>query len=172
MTDETQSQKIPARVECPATKDPAVRVFILAAMVIGLGIWCLLDMHNYPYKSISEDLNAFFAYAFNHFSPIVLLPLGLLAVLRGVLVLRRRRVADQEGIGYVGREKISWSAIKSMDSAKLASKGILNLTYDTGAGERALVLDSWKLRNFRDLVGLVESKLASGPSGEQDAPPP
>jgi hypothetical protein len=166
MTDEANSQEIPASVECPATKDPAVRLFILAAMMIGIGVWCLLDMHNYPYKSISEDLNDFFKYAFNHYSPIVLLPLGLLAGLKAVMGLRRRLVADQEGIGYVGRQKISWSAAKSLDSAKLASKGILNITYDTGAGERTLVLDSWKMQNFRDLVRLVESKLPSDTPGQ------
>ena len=166
MTDEAQSQEIPARVECPATKDPAVRLFILAAMMIGIGVWCLLDMHNYPYKSISEDLNDFFKYVFNHYSPIVLLPLGLLVGLKAVMGLRRRLVADQEGIGYVGRQKISWSAVKSLDSAKLASKGILNITYDTGAGEQTLVLDSWKLQNFRDLVRLVESKLPPDAPGQ------
>ena len=166
MTDEANSQEIPASVECPATKDPAVRLFILAAMMIGIGVWCLLDMHNYPYKSISEDLNGFFTHVFNHYSPIVLLPLGLLAVLKAVMGLRRRLVADQEGIGYVGKQKISWSAVKSLDSAKLASKGILNITYDTGAGERTLVLDSWKLQNFRDLVRLVESKLSPDAPGQ------
>ena len=162
MTAESNSQEIPSSVECPATKDPAVRLFILSAMMIGLGVWCLLDMRNYPYVSISEDVNGFFRYAFNHFSPIALLPLGLLAGLTAVMGLRRRLVADQEGIGYVGKPKISWSAVKSLDSAKLASKGILNLTYDTGEGERTLVLDSWKLQNFRDLVRLVESKVTPG----------
>lgn len=166
MTDEANSQEIPASVECPAAKDPAVRMFILAAMMIGIGVWCLLDMHNYPYKSISEDVNVFLRYAFNHYSPIVLLPLGLLAGLKAAMGLRRRLVADGEGIGYVGKQKISWSAVKSLDSAKLASKGILNITYDTGAGERTLVLDSWKLQNFRDLVRLVESKLPPDAPGQ------
>ncbi len=166
MTDEANSQEIPTSVECRATKDPAVRLFILAAMMIGIGVWCLLDMHKYPYKSISEDLNGFFTHVFNHYSPIVLLPLGLLAGLKAVMGLRRRLVADGEGIGYVGRQKISWSAVKSLDSAKLASKGILDVTYDTGAGERTLVLDSWRLQNFRDLVRLVESKLPPDAPGQ------
>jgi hypothetical protein len=166
MTDEANTHEIPTSVECSAAKDPAVRLFILAAMMVGIGVWCLIDMHNYPYKSISEDLNGFFTYVFNHYSPIVLLPLGLLAGLKAVMGLRRRLVADGEGIGYVGRQKISWSAVKSLDSAKLASKGILNITYDAGEGERTLVLDSWKLQNFRDLVRLVESKVAPPPASQ------
>ena len=168
MTDEPNSQETPASVECPAAKDPAVRLFILAAMMIGFGAYCFIDhyvRHMYQYP-VPYKLNPYLTYLFNHYGPFVLIPLGLLAVLWGVLFLRRRLVADEEGIGYAGRQKISWSAVKSLDSAKLESKGILSITYDTGAGERTLVLDSWKLQNFRELVRLVESKLTPDTPGQ------
>ena len=162
MTDEANSQEVPASVECRATKDPAVRRFIFAVLAVGLGVYCFIDhyirnMYQYPEP---YELNPYLTYLFNHYGPFVLIPVGLLFAAKGVIGLRRTLVADQEGIGYVGGQKIGWSAVKSLDSENLASKGILNVTYDTGAGEKTLVLDSWKLQNFRDLVRMVESKVS------------
>lgn len=158
MSEQTASQDVPNRVECPAAKDPAVRLFILAAMLIGFGIWCFLDRGNYQWKP-DGSINEKFGYILNHGGAIALPIVGLVPLVWGILFLRRRLVADQDGIGYAGGEKIPWDSVTSLDSSKLQDKGILYLRYGEG-GRRRLVLDEWKLKNFRALVRLVESKVS------------
>ncbi|MFW6133717.1 MAG: hypothetical protein ACOC8F_07450 [Planctomycetota bacterium] len=155
----------PQSVTCPAAKDPAVRLFILAGMLIGFGIWCWTDLHNFPQPkvSFSEDVNGWAAYLFNHVGAYVLTPLGIIPLVWGFIFLRRRLVADGEGIGYVGREKLRWDEIDAVDAGKLQDKGILILR----AGDRKLVLDSWKLRNFKALVDLVEQHTPAGATKAQ-----
>ena len=151
------------RVECPAKKDPAVRLFIIAALLLAFAVWCLLDMHNYP-KPDPFDLNKYLKYAFNHFLPIGLVPAGLVLLIRGVVTLKRRLVADAEGIGYVGKEKTPWSDIERLDAARLQDKGMLDLYTRQG---RKLTLDGWTLENFQQLVAFVEKHVSGGDSGEQ-----
>ncbi len=151
------------RVECPAKKDPAGRLFIIAALLLAFAVWCLLDMHNYP-KPDPFDLNKYLKYAFNHFLPIGLVPAGLVLLIRGVVTLKRRLVADAEGIGYVGKEKTPWSDIERLDAARLQDKGMLDLYTRQG---RKLTLDGWTLENFQQLVALVEKHVSGGDSGEQ-----
>ena len=158
MSEPTPSQAVPARVECPAAKDPAVRLFIVAAMLIGFGIWCFIDRGKYHWNP-KGDLNEKFGYILNHGGAVVLPIAGLVPLVWGILFLRRRLVADEEGIGYAGKEKIPWSAVTGLDSSRLEAKGILYLQYGPG-GRRRLVLDEWKLKNFRALVRLVESKVS------------
>jgi len=151
------------RIECPAKKDPAVRLFIIAALLLAIAVWCLLDMHNYP-KPDPFDLNKYLKYAFNHFLPIGLIPAALVLVIRGVVTLKRHLVADAEGIGYVGKEKIPWSNIERLDAASLQDKGMLDLYTRQG---RKLTLDGWKLENFQQLVALVEKHVSPGGSGKE-----
>jgi len=162
--ESTPSESVPRRVECPAAKDPAVRLFILAAMLLGFGIWCLSDLGHYPYKPFSEDANAWLSHMFNKLGAYAFTPLGVVPLVWGIVFLRRKLVADEEGIGYAGRQRARWEDVKELDASRLESKGILTL--HCGEGKR-LVLDSWKLQNFRQLVALVESRLA--PADESSA---
>ncbi len=154
------------RVECPAAKDPAVRLFILAGMFIGFGVWCIMDLHNFPKpdKPFPEDINAWASWAFNHGGAYVFTPLGVVPLIWGIIFLRRRLNADDVGIGYAGRKKISWNRIERLDSAKLKEKGILALYYNGG---KKLTLDSWKLKNFKDLVTLVERHVPGKDKAEE-----
>jgi hypothetical protein len=164
MTEAANSQQVPSRVECPAKKDPSVRWFIMAGMLLVFGVYCFIDHFirgKYPYADPS-DLNAYLKYVFNHYGAIVFTAVGVVLLVVAIVTLRRRLLADQEGIGYAGKEKIPWSAFTKIDSADLADKGILRLTYAAGGKTETLVLDSWKLQNFRDLVALVESKIPAG----------
>jgi hypothetical protein len=160
MSGQAQNQQAPTRVECRAAKDPAVRRFIFAAILLGFGIYCLVDAYilkKYP-KVDSSDVNAYLAYLLNHYGPFVFIPAGLALVVSAVVFLRRKLVADEEGIGYVGKERIPWTAVRSLDTARLRDKGILGLRYDAGGEEKTMVLDSWKLQSFRELVMLVEKE--------------
>jgi len=160
MSEDKQDQEVPRRVECRAAKDPAVRLFIFAAMLIGIGFWFFLDAYvwkKYPAEGI-ENINDAFTYYLNHIGGIAFPILGLIPLVWGMIFLRRRLIADEEGIGYAGGQKIPWSEIRALDSSKLASKGILYLKYDSGGKQGTLKLDSWKLQGFRELVALVESK--------------
>lgn len=158
MNDQTPAEAAPSKVECPATTEPSIRFFIIAAMCIGFGAWCFYEA--YVVGDGGKDYgNDIFNKYFNHVSGIALPILGLVPLIWGIIMLRRRLLADEEGIGYVGKEKIPWSAARSLDTGKLADKGILYLHYDAGGGERMMTLDSYKLANFRNLVGLVERKV-------------
>jgi len=158
-TSQTQEQEIPNQVECRSTKDPAIRVLLAATMLLVFGVWCFLDREKYPAPEAwdFQHINEASKHAFNNFGPIVFIPVGLVLSWIGIAYLKRRLVADETGIGYVGKEKIAWDAITELDAEKLKSKGILYLRYGSN---KSLTLDSWKLTNFRDLVALIESKVS------------
>ncbi|MGA2265643.1 MAG: hypothetical protein ABSH10_04350 [Phycisphaerae bacterium] len=161
MNDAEQSAA--GRVICPAAKDPAVRVLIGAAMALGLGLWMGYDAYvanKYPYPH-PYNINDYAKYVLNHYGPFVLVPIGLALVVWAVVMLRRVLVADGEGLGYEGGAKHLWATVTSVDAALLASKGILVLGLQGGA---KLVLDAWKLRNFKELVAFVEAHLPPGVS--------
>ncbi|MCK4625098.1 MAG: hypothetical protein KAV00_07305 [Phycisphaerae bacterium] len=163
MAEQTQSDEIPTKVECLATREPAVRLFIVAGILIGFGLWCAFDVHvkkKYEWKE-NANTSEVFSYWFNHGGAVVFPLLGLIPLGMAVVSLRRKLLADDEGIGYVGKKKIPWSAVSSLDAAKLADKGIIHLHYKTDGTEGILTLDGWKLQNFRSLVQLVEKKAPS-----------
>ena len=147
----------PTSVTCAAKKDPAVRTFIIAAMLLGVGIWCWMDAASgkYPPPKAWDMDNIYDAagYAFNHFTPWIALPFGLFKALQGVIALRKVLIADADGVGYQGKEKLAWDKVTGLDASELKSKGILTVESEGGK----LVLDSWKLENFRDLVAVVEA---------------
>ena len=164
MPEEATNPAPPSVVECAAAKDPAVRLFIVTAVFAGWGVYCYIDHYVkglFPYPD-SSDLNKWASYLVNHYSPWICGPLALAALARGIVFLGRKLRADDAGIGYVGKAQIPWSAIKSLDTSK-AKQGLIRLHYDAGGVPRTLVLDSWKLRHFRDLVLLVERKTTSVP---------
>lgn len=157
-TTETQQQQVPRQVECRATKDPAVRIFIAAIMLLVFGVWCFLDMNEYdPPKAWDlQHINEASKYVMNHYGGFVLTPIGLILAGIGVAYLRRRLIADETGIGYAGKDKIAWDAVTELDATKLKSRGIVYLRHGSGS---SLTLDSWKLTNFRELVALIENKV-------------
>lgn len=158
----TNSPEVPSaaasRVECAAARDPAIRLLIAAAMLIGMGLWCFLDRDRYdpPPAWDRKHINEASKYVFNAYGVFVFTPPGVVLAIWTVIFLRRRLLADAEGIGYVGKEKIPWSAIVSLDASQARSKGIVVLHYGEG---KKLVLDNWKLTNFRELISLVESRI-------------
>lgn len=148
----------PSSVECPAKKDPAVRMFIFAGMLIGFGLWCFIDAYVKKIVPLPKpgDLNSFFTYYMNTIFGIALPIAGLVPLIRGVVAMRRVLVADDQGIGYRGKPPVAWSAVESLDATHLADKGILKLNL---AGGETLTLDGYELENFKPLVKLVESKV-------------
>lgn len=146
----------PARVECPPTKEPAVRWFIFAAMMIAVAIWCYSDRRERPEVWDFKHFNDAASYVLNNWGPVLFAPLGLIAAAMGVRYLRRKLIADEEGIGYAGKDKVAWGQVEELDASLLGEKGILTLRFGQG---RSLKLDSWKLQNFRELVSLMEKKV-------------
>lgn len=168
MTDQAPPAEVPAKVECPAVKDTAVRLFIGAAMLIGFGSWCFVDgyIRNTVKKEDIDGINKAATYYLNNVGGIVFPLAGLIPLAFGIRSMRRRLVADDDGIGYVGKAKIPWSTVKSLDASKLAEKGVLILNWDDDGAQTKLALCSWKLEKFRELVALVESKVSPPQPGE------
>ncbi|RKY28372.1 MAG: hypothetical protein DRP83_00875 [Planctomycetota bacterium] len=157
-TTENTEQRLPQQVECHSTKDPAIRVFIAAAMFLGFGIWCFVDMNKYdpPEAWNMQHINDAAKYAMNHYGGFVLVPVGLVLAIGGVRFLRRKLVADGAGIGYAGKDKTAWDAVAELDAKELKSKGIVYLRLGQ---DKSLTLDSWKLTNFRELLKFIETKI-------------
>jgi hypothetical protein len=157
-TTEHIEQQPPQHVECSPAKDPAIRVFIAAAMFLGFGVWCLFDMNKYdpPAAWDMRNINQASKYVMNHYGGFVLVPIGLVLAISGVVFLRRKLLADGEGIGYKGKDKIAWDAVAELDAKQLKSKGIVYLRVE---GNKGLKLDSWKLTKFRELLKLLEAKI-------------
>lgn len=153
----SESSEVPQQVECPAEREPIVKLWIIAAMLIGFGIWCIVDAGKpkYDYVPLAEDLNGFFSWALTHIGQFVFTIVG--AAVAGTAIRHSRRVlvADQEGIGWRGGRKLPWEKVTKLDASRLKDKQILVLEHPDGR----LTLDNYKLQNFRDLVAVVEEKV-------------
>ena len=155
---ENQTSPAPQGIICRASRDPYVRLAIVALLLIALGGYTIYDHYilgNYP-KPESYDLNKYIKYMFNHYIPYLLIPAGLILLFIVVAGIRRVLEADQEGIGYKGKSKTPWNSIKRVDPKLLKTKGILDLYDEMG---RKIRLDSWYLTNFRELVAFVEQHI-------------
>jgi len=148
----------PASVESPAAKDPAVRIFILAAMLVAFGIWAMMDLSTgkFHYVDPGEDINAFGKWAFNAFGAYICTPVGVVIAVLGLRFLKGVLVADGEGIGWKGKTKRPWAQVATLDATQLRDKGILVVHFKDGA---RIKLDSWKLQNFKKLVAVVEANV-------------
>jgi len=150
----------PERVLCPAAKEPAVKRFIIAAIFVGFGMYCYTDWGNPKYRKPEswsfKNINPVAGHLLTYYGPFVLIPAGLVVAGWAALRLRRQLLADGEGIGYAGSEKVRWEKITKLDASRLASKGVVVLHYGQ---DGVLKLDSYFLQNFRDLVALVERKV-------------
>jgi hypothetical protein len=145
------------RVECRAALDPCVRMFIIALMLLGYGLYCAYDLFVAQKYDPSEQM-AIYVY---NLACVLLVPIGAVCLVWGVVMLRRRLAADQEGIGFLGHEKVAWGQIHRI---VMRGKGRLDLYYKDKDGEEdVLGLDSWKLKNFAELVALVEAKTPQAP---------
>ncbi len=160
---ETAGESQANRVECRATKDIAVRLFIVAAMLLALGIYCTYDGYfakdekgndKYPYGAPGENINTWATWAFNHYGPFIFIPAGLVLAFLAARSLTRHIEADDTGIGYLGKDKIPWGQVTSLDASKLKDKQILHLHHGDGG---QLTLDAYKVTNFKDLVAFVET---------------
>jgi hypothetical protein len=132
---------------------------ILAAMLLGMGLWCY-SARNDPDSRAPDtwdlkNINQVLKHVMNHYGAYALLPAGVAMLLWMAWRLRKRLLADESGIGYAGGPKIAWSQVDKLDARKLQSKGIVVL-YAAG---RRLVLDSYYLTNFRELMSLVERQV-------------
>ena len=146
----------PTSVECRPTRDPAIRWFIFAAMLMGFSIWCLTDRRAVPEAWDMKHINDIAAYLLNNWGPALFLPLGLIALILGVRQLTRRLTADQTGIRYGGLT-VTWDQVTTLDTSQLQEKKILDVIYGDG---KVLRLDSWKLENFLELVKLIEANVS------------
>jgi hypothetical protein len=164
------SEQTPARpaasdhVECPAAMDPCVRMFIVALLMLAYGLYCAYDLfvatgaEGGPKYSMEKNASI---YLYN-VACLILVPIGAVCLAWGVVMVGRKLLADQEGIGFVGQEKVAWQRIYRIVTR---GKGLLDLYYkdQEGQDDGVIRLDSWKLKNFAELVALVESKTPQAP---------
>ena len=142
-------------VTCPPEKDLAIRIFIFAAIMIGFAVWCYMDRRELPEAWTLEHINDAAAYLLNNWGPVVLVPIGIIAAVVGFKHLSLTLEADENGIGYVGKEKIAWTDIVEVDASQLKSKGLILVN----AGEKKLKLRSGDMENFRELAALIEKSI-------------
>lgn len=158
------------RVECRASKDPAVRLFIGAAALVAVGIYCVYDGFiatverdgvigpKYPPPEAwdMQHINEAAGYALNHFGPFVFIPVGILLAVLAIRTLKRFVVADVEGIVVNGKPKVAWREFTGIDASLLEKKGVLTLKRDNADGVK---LDRYQYRDFRKLVAFIEDRV-------------
>lgn len=146
------AETIAERVECSATKEPAIRVLLMAVMALAFGAYCYYDAYvNQKYIQQASESSMMF----NKVCSWVLPPIGLFLLGRVVWMLRRKFVADNEGLGWVGQDKVAWSSVKAL---VVKGKELFDVHYSADGQDGVLHLDSWKMKNFVPLVKLIESK--------------
>jgi hypothetical protein len=154
---EAQQTPAPEQVICPPNKESVVRYVIIAVILIGISAWCIYDWPNYPKPDeplSSETLNGYAGWAFNHFLPFVLIPVGLIFVAKALKTRRTEVQADQEGIS-AGATRIAWADVEKLDASRLKDKQILDLHHSDGV----LRLRGLNLANFKALVALIDQKI-------------
>jgi len=157
MSDNTESSASDV-VKCTAAHDPAVRMFIGAAALLGVAIWCIVEQSKYPPPEAWDmpHINQAAGYALNHFGPWVFIPIALLLAAGAVMSLRRSILADAEGICINGKAKIPWGEFTGIDASLLERKGLLLLR----RGDKPPVkLVHYKYRNFREMVAFIENRV-------------
>lgn len=147
-TQEPSQQPAPERIECRASSDRAVRNFIMAALFVGGGVYCIVDRQ----ETVDwYNINSASKYLLNY-APFLFFPIAAIIAIWTIRFRSRVLVADAEGIGYSGAAKIAWNRIEELDATRL-DKGYLDLYYGE---DQKLVLDSDKLQNYKSLVAFVE----------------
>jgi len=143
-------ETIAERVECSATKEPAIRVLIMALMALAFGAW------SYYGAYVSQEyVDNPSSMMFNKVCSWLLPPVGLILLVRVVWMLRRKFLADGEGLGWAGKDKVPWQNVTRL---VVKGKELFDVHYVTDGQEGILHLDSWKMTNFVPLVKLIESK--------------
>jgi len=163
--NDTEQTSQTQRIMCPSKSEPFVRLFIIGGLLIVIGIWCFVDRGKYgpPTAWDFPHLNEVAGYLLNHYGLYVLGPLGALCIYWGQRVRNRLLVADDDGIGYVGKEQVPWSEVARLDASLLKEKQVLRLVLTSG---KKMSLDGWKLANFRELVAFLEKKLPDADSDD------
>ena len=164
---EAAAEQPVTRVECPASNDLFMRRIIVAVLILGGAVWIFVDPSENGHNWKAGDINNNGYYLYNYCLPYLLAGAGLLLLGRALLDHSRRLGADEQGIGFAGKEQIAWGRLTRVDATLLVSKGLLILHYQDGPagqggqdqGEKALKLDSYSFRNFRDMVALIERQV-------------
>jgi len=112
-----------------------------------------------------KNINDWGTWALNFYGQFIFTALGLVALFFTIRILRRKLVADEQGVGFVGKERILWSDVTGLDATELKDKQILYVLH--GSVGR-YPLDGFNLRNFRELVDFVETHV---PQPAATAPP-
>jgi len=166
MGEETQADTANA-LECPPTKDLAVRWFIFAGIMFGFGVWTAYEAYvlgKYPAPE-EWDINEWAGHVFNHYMVFVVGPLGILGVFMALRHLGRKVVADDKGISY-GSTTLAWSDVTELDAEMLKEKGLLVLHYGQ---DESLKLNSLDFANFKELVALAEQHCPVSSPAAEDA---
>lgn len=169
MNDNTEGSNA-TQVICPAAKDLVIRPLILAVGLIAFGIWCATDQQEYV--AFDTDMNSWLSWAMNFYGQFIFTALGLIPLYFAFRAYRRRLIADADGVGFEGKEKIAWSSVTGLDAGELKSKQILHLLHGQG---RRYTLDGFNLQNFAALVAFVEQRVpqaAAAPPAQSDPDPP
>jgi len=160
-----------APLRATPSKDPAVRMLIVAVMALGFGLWCVYEAYisNDPdviakYQVLPADLpekdlfSAKLTLWFNRTCAYLLPVVGLVFLGLGVRQMCRRLSMDDAGI-HAGSETVAWADIREIDATELKKKDILHVLHGNGK----LKLDGylWQKGDFQKMVALVEQRVPS-----------
>jgi hypothetical protein len=102
---------------------------------------------DYRYESIQQQ--KFFA--------ISCVVLGSVGVVWLIKIWRTRVIVDERGLTY-DRLAIPWDAMVDLDSSEYHEKGWVRLIYASGAKQRRIKLDSFKIGAYDDVIDAICEK--------------
>jgi hypothetical protein len=155
------------RLECKSSKDPLVRIGIGIAMCIGLGAYCALTPEAKPEVPFGEDINAHVKWWMYILGPWVGGVAAIIVAAFWARAFKRSLVADDAGLSINGKAAIAWDAIVAL---RPAAKGLLFVDLKDGV---TIKLDSYHYQNFKEMVALMEARVApaGAPAGDADVAP-
>lgn len=162
MSEQAKEAQTGEKLVCPANPEPAVKKFIMAGLLLAWALYCAYDLywHANPLKPGDEH------YEFTYYTMLPAFPLAVVPLVWGILQLRRKLVADGEGLGFSQGNKVRWDSITRLEPL---GKGQLEVHYTQDGRDGTLKLDSYFIKNFNELVRMIEAKRPDVPAGESDA---
>ena len=120
MTENAGGQPVTS-VECPASNEPFVRQLIVAFLILGGAVWIYMDPSENGRTWKAGDINNNGYYLYNYYLPYLLALVGAAFLARTLFQHSRRLRADEKGIGFAGKEPITWDRLTRIDATLLAT---------------------------------------------------
>ena len=148
-------------IEAPLSKYKKNNILIIAALLIGVGLWFGYDGH-YNQKFIDKHTVEGVADStlnFNRKAPPFMIGAGILLGIYFVMVKGKKLIADDTQL-IDGSTTIAYDAIEKINKTHFDSKGVFTITYTDNGQSKTLTLKDKTYDNLPAVLDHIVSKIS------------